>query len=59
MLVDLDFKLSKSKHIIGKYKDLVVKMQLQINQKDNKLVQVTRDRDHYQENCTELKNNFK
>lgn len=36
-VADLDWKVSKAKHIITKYKDLVVKMQLQLNSKDFKV----------------------
>ena len=35
LLIELDWQVSKAKHIITKYKDLVVKMQLQINAHEN------------------------
>jgi hypothetical protein len=36
-IVDLDFQLQKAKQIICKYKDLVVKIQLQLNARDLKI----------------------
>ena len=36
-VVDLDWQLTKGKHIVEKYKDLIVKMQLQLNSKEFKI----------------------
>jgi hypothetical protein len=36
-ITDLDWQLTKGKHIVEKYKDLIVKMQLQLNSKDFKI----------------------
>lgn len=55
---DLDWQVSKSKHIIGKYKDLVVKMQLQLNQKDYKISQIASERDNYRRAASELNQTF-
>lgn len=57
-VADLDWKVSKSKHIITKYKDLVVKMQLQLNSKDYKVQAIKQERDKYLKSHHELKDHI-
>ena len=46
---DLDWQVSKAKHVIQKYKDLVVKMQLQLNSKQVKIDQLTDEKRKYKD----------
>lgn len=47
LILELDWQVTKAKHIISKYKDLVVKMQLQLNATDFKLSQAKQEKDKY------------
>ena len=49
----LDNQLSVSKHVIRKYKDLVIKLQLQMNAQAQKISQLTEDKQKYKDKCKE------
>lgn len=46
---ELDWQVTKSKHVISKYKDLVVKMQLQLNGKDRKIEELKANKQKYKD----------
>ena len=51
---ELDQQVTKAKVVIQKYKDLVVKMQLQINAKDAKYEEVKQEKKKYKDQQVEL-----
>jgi predicted nucleic acid-binding Zn-ribbon protein len=46
---ELDWQVTKSKHVISKYKDLVVKMQLQLNSKNHKIDELRQEKKKYKD----------
>jgi len=57
-ITDLDWQLTKGKHIVEKYKDLVVKMQLQLNSKEYKILQVKQEKDKAKQGYQELREHY-
>ena len=49
----LDNHLSVAKHVIRKYKDLVIKLQLQMNAQVTKMEQLRTDKQKYKDKCRE------